>query len=373
MKFLLSFLLLITTSAAHAQQSPWQGEWGGLDNSASRITISACSGTICTFEIKTDNGNGMSCSTGEPQPLRMLSATEATAQLTGDSAHPCDLQLTRNDASGKATIAVKQSGTCGYYCNNPTLSFNAALTQRSATPYAGPHAADCVSHPSPAMMATCTAQDLGKLEQQWQELYVEYPLTLTIAKDDSPGYTHMTLVDEAVLKQCDSAANPAQCLHDRFTADIALMQSKKSATESSSTERGDPTTGHALALKIAGRYRHSFANGDVQGDHYRSTDTLTITPVGPASIHFDIGLNFYNGHTCSLSGGALFRKDGTFVFDDDPANAIPPEPACRLAIIPSSNGVSFKDLNGSCQDYCGARGSWDGASFTFAQRVPAKK
>jgi hypothetical protein len=80
-------------------------------------------------------------------------------------------------------------------------------------------------------------------------------------------------------------------------------------------------------------------------------------------------LNFYNGHTCSLSGGALYRKDGSFVFDESPANNyLPNTPACRLAIIPTATEVKFKDINGGCKNYCGARGGWNGEGFTFKER-----
>ena len=107
----------------------------------------------------------------------------------------------------------------------------------------------------------------------------------------------------------------------------------------------------------------------MQGHHYRSTDTLTLTPVGPASIEFDADLNFSNGHTCGLSGGALYRKDGTFVFDDASENKVPDEPMCRLAIVPTATGIKFHDLTDGCRQYCGTRGSFDVSEFTFAQRV----
>jgi hypothetical protein len=218
-------------------------------------------------------------------------------------------------------------------------------------------------------MATCNDPALAKLEQQWFDLFDDYPLDHPNAAGDS-SYNHDRTVDASILKTCDAAPNPADCLRSRFTADIATMQARKSAIVAASTERGDPATAHALALKIAGRYRRRFANGDVQGGHFTSTDTMTLTPVGAASIHFDIELNFYNGHTCSVSGGALFRKDGSFVFDDAPANAVPNEQACRLALVPTPTGVDIKDLGGCKESYCGMRGGFNGAGFSFTDRRP---
>ena len=156
----------------------------------------------------------------------------------------------------------------------------------------------------------------------------------------------------------------------RWTTTFILLLSATAFAQDPTVDRGDPAEGGRLAHKIAGRYRYTSDNGDVSGRHYRTPDTLAITAVGPASIHFDASLNFFNGHTCGLSGGALYRKDGSFVFDDEASNQLPNEPLCRLAIVPTAKGVNFKDLTGGCKAmYCGERGSWNGEGFTFAQRV----
>ncbi len=89
-----------------------------------------------------------------------------------------------------------------------------------------------------------------------------------------------------------------------------------------------------MATKIAGQYRHRFPNGDVESDKFISTDTLIFRPVGAVSIHFDVELNFYDGHECSLSG------------------------------------VKFRDITGGCKlSYCGERGGWDGERITFKERI----
>jgi len=366
-------LLLLTTSLAHAQQSPWQGEWGAFtDTSAAtgqRLTISDCTADICTFSLSARQ-SGNHCDTSTKASFTLLSPTEATATLPGESAtKTCKLQLHRDPTS----ITVTATGaTCtSYYCTSPTVTFAHTYPQRSSTPYTGPHADVCLANASPATVATCTDPALAKLEQQWQDLYADYPLTPN-PNPNQNGYSHAVAVDATILKHCDTAPNPAQCLHDRFTADIALLTANKQAFTAGYTDRGDPATAAALAQKIAGKYRHSFANGDVQGDHYRSTDTLTLTPVGSASIHFDAHLEFYNGHTCDLSGGALYRKNGSFVYDDKPTpNST--DPVCHLGIKPTATGITFEDYTGGCKMIsCGERGGWNGASFTFAERVPAK-
>jgi len=367
-------LLLLTTTLAHAQQSPWQGEWGAFtDPSATtgqRLTISDCSATTCTFSVSVRVPGG-NCGTASKATFTIASPTEATANLPGESAsQTCKLQLHRDPKSITITAAGK---TCtSYYCTSPTITLAHTYAQHSTTLYTGPHADACLSNASPATVATCTDPALAKLEQQWQDLYADFPLTPNPNKNEN-GYSHAIAVDATILKHCDPAPNPSKCLHDRFTEDISLMTTKQGDHTAGYTERGDPAIAFALAQKIAGEYHHSFANGDVQGDHYRSTDTLTITPVGQASIHFDAQFNFYNGHECSLSGGALYRKNGSFVYDDDPKNAIEGQPVCHLGIKPTATGVTFEDYTGGCKMIsCGARGGWNGASFTFAERVAAK-
>ncbi|HSY37012.1 MAG TPA: hypothetical protein VK814_14745 [Acidobacteriaceae bacterium] len=367
-------ILLLTPTLAHAQQSPWRGEWGAFTDTSprqgQRLTISDCTATTCTFSVSAWVPGG-NCGTASKATFTITSPTEATANLPGESAsQTCKLQLHRDPAGITVTAA---GDTCtSYYCTSPTVTFAHTYKQRSSTPYVGLHADACLSNASPATIATCTDTALAKLEQQWQDLYADFPLAPDPNKNEN-GYSHAVAVDATILQHCDTAPNPATCLHDRFTADIALLNANQQAFIAGYTDRGDPATASTLGQKIAGRYRHSFANGDVQGDHYRSTDTLTLTLVGAASIRFDAHLNFYNGHECSLSGGALFRKNGSFVYDDKPPNPDPSEPVCHLGIKPTSTGVTFQDYTGACKNYCGARGGWNGAAFTFAQRVPASK
>lgn len=372
----ISFLFLtLVFNAAHAQ-SPWQGEWGSFHDPQSmvggRLSISQCTPDKCLFTIERSSGTGR-ISTAEDEVLTLLSPTTASASLEGeDASSRCTLQLTRQTAPKPAITVIATGSTClSYYGTGTNVTLSGVYPLRSTTPYVGLHRDECHFDNSPARLATCEDPGLAQLESHWQELADDYPLH-PLTKNQSSA-TAEENEDDSILNTCDHDPRPAVCIQSRYIADINVMQAHKDAYLDGTTQRGDPTLGHQLALKIAGHYRHTFPNGDVQGDHYNSTDTLTIRPVGLASISFDAELNFYNGHTCSLSGGALFRKDGSFVFDDDPANKLDNEPLCRLAIIPTDKGVTFKDVSGDgCKMYCGARGTLDGASFTFSQRVAPK-
>ncbi len=73
-----------------------------------------------------------------------------------------------------------------------------------------------------------------------------------------------------------------------------------------------------------------------------------------------------------LSGGALFRKDGDFVYDDS-TDRSPNNPVCHLDIKPTPKGVEFEDFTGGCKLIaCGERGGWNGASFNFTERITPK-
>ena len=377
-------LSITLTAFARSQQpsSAWVGEWGSFTDDAhkQRLTISSCDGDSCTFNLSVRNEG--SCNSPEKAQLTITSPADATATLPGSDMHrdqSCKLQMHR-DAAG---IAITATGDpCSfYYCTTRDVSFSRTYPRRSTSAYAGLHEDECFSDASPARTATCTDTALAKLEQQWINFYDAFPLDSGATKDEST-YSHAQHADSAILGECDAATAAARCLNDRYTADLAAMTAKQNAYIDGYTERGDPAEAARVAAKIAGRYRHSFANGDVQGDHFKSTDTLTITPVSQNSIHFDLHLEFYNGHECSLEGGALYRKDGSFVFDADPSTAVKPWPACHLAITPTATGITFQDLlgpdlmNGCKMMSCGMRGGYNGAGFKFTDRVtpaPAKK
>lgn len=362
------------SAVAHAQHaSLWQGEWGAFaDRGAQegrRLSIYGCMNASCMFSIEARSKAGHTEATS--QSLTIVSDTEAVAALPGETSDAvCRLHFERQ-AGTTPNIAVQARGdTCtSYYSTSPAVTMSGDYPFRSAINYGGIHADECFLDDSASRMATCMRPDVSALEQKWQELAGGYPLQPPTSRSQST-YEHVKEMDDAILNSCDRDADAAKCLTTRYTSEITTMQVKKDAYLDGTIERGDPAEGGRMAAKIAGQYRHSFPNGDVQGDKFTSTDTLTIRPVGAASIHFEVELNFYNGHECSLSGGALYRKDGSFVFDDSARNALANTPACRLAIIPTGEGVRFQDITGGCKlNYCGERGGWDGEGFTFKERI----
>ena len=374
---------MLAVGCGQAQTSAgWQGEWGSFSGGDrgmfQRLSISGCQGASCQFFLVSRQGSENS-GAASVQTLTLQTGSTARAELHPElGGEPCVLQFERLGGAGEGrpspSLRVTAAGaTCvSYYSTSRAVTMSGVYPLRSTMNFAGTNSEACFRGALGSRLATCTHADIAALEQKWRELADDYPLQKpaqgqTAADVEQQG-------DVAILHACDSAPEPARCLTVWYAAEIGAMQITKDAVAHGTEVRGDPAVGGRLAAKIAGQYRHSFANGDVDGDHYRTTDTLTIHKVGAASIHFDAELNFFNGHTCSLAGGALYRADGSFVFEDTAANADGPDtPACRLAIVPTATGVTFKDLNGACQSYCGERGHWTGAEFRFAERVPELK
>ncbi len=119
---------------------------------------------------------------------------------------------------------------------------------------------------------------------------------------------------------------------------------------------------------LAGRYGSHFRNGDVQGDKYWSDDVAEIVAVGPDAAYVRLELDFYNGHTCLLSG--IGRVEGERIVYDDHASMSPGEPPCMLSVSRRGSDLLIDDGGGSCKSYCGERGSLSDDTLPFSSRRP---
>lgn len=112
---------------------------------------------------------------------------------------------------------------------------------------------------------------------------------------------------------------------------------------------------------VAGVYKTRFQNGDVDGRTYTSEDILEIVPLSPTTAYFKSYTNFYNGHSCSISGVGDVRDDA-LLYVDRSGNTTATGEVCRLALRVSAAKITFEDEAGACKDHCGARGSLDGTA-----------
>jgi hypothetical protein len=121
---------------------------------------------------------------------------------------------------------------------------------------------------------------------------------------------------------------------------------------------------------LAGRYSRHFQNGLVDGSKFWSDDVIEIVPVDASHAYFRADLMFYNGHTCGISG--IARAVGrTLVYAEKSAPTYQGAKACRLTISTKGKALLLDDGDGSCQAYCGARGSLSNYDFVpYASKRP---
>jgi hypothetical protein len=109
---------------------------------------------------------------------------------------------------------------------------------------------------------------------------------------------------------------------------------------------------------LAGRYSKHFQNGMVDGSKFWSDDVVEIVPVDAGHAFFRSELAFFNGHSCSIAGVAK-AVGGKLVYSEKQPS-YDGGPTCRLTITTKGKSLLLDDGDGSCQSYCGARGSLTG-------------
>ena len=344
----------------------WTGEWGayslvpphGLafrEYLGERIAISDCAGSHCKLEMTVETGDGH-CDTSGQGTVTIQSSSSAMASLSGSK---CTVTL-RRSGTEETPVIQADNGTpgCSDFCT-PGASFNRAFPLRSRTRYFGDDIQSCYLGTSPAQMAICKNKALADQEYAWRMLALD---VADLEQKNSQKESDLS----TLLAKCDPAADPVICMKNKLDASIADLNQRKQAWLSQVTAAGSPEEASRKIAAISGRYRHSFTSGDVQGDTFKAVDKLQIAGVSGTSIHYSLYLNFYNGHTCSREGTAVYKANGAFIDEvkDDSAET------CYFEIIPTSTGVRLNDPNGACKaQSCGARGGYNGAGFSFAQRV----
>lgn len=117
---------------------------------------------------------------------------------------------------------------------------------------------------------------------------------------------------------------------------------------------------------LTGTYTYRFTNRMVEGAAYQSEDRLEIARIDATHAAVSIGLEFFNGHSCGISGDATL-EGATLVLRAAPENDGLPQ--CELHIAHEGDRVVFHDPeNGCMMHYCGMRGRFEGAGLPYASR-----
>jgi len=121
--------------------------------------------------------------------------------------------------------------------------------------------------------------------------------------------------------------------------------------------------------EMAGVYTRQFRNGNVDGESYQSENRLEIVRADATHGALYVSLEFFNGHSCEVSGDARLEEADTLVMQ------LPAEsdglPGCTLVVSHEGDAMVFRDASHGCQmHYCGARGTFDGVRLPYASRRP---
>jgi hypothetical protein len=127
------------------------------------------------------------------------------------------------------------------------------------------------------------------------------------------------------------------------------------------------------AHDLAGRWTHRFTSGDISGARFPVEDEVLIVAVDRGHAIFDIQLNFFNGHECSI-GGMATLEGRQLVFRDSESRGYDGR-ACSLRIWRDGARLRWDDGEGTCQGFCGARGGLGGGEMRWAARraIPARE
>jgi len=358
----------LCSGSSQAPNSAWSGEWGSFvripanGGSAAHyegagLSVKDCSSQQChiSFEVLGRSFHGEA--SGD---LEFENDYQGVAHLGSSEGEKCSLAFEKPESESPSITVRERTGDCSYF-ETPGASFEHVYVLRSRNAFYADDIPACFIASGGAAAALCASKELSDQQHDWKALFYE------VSDLVAPG-TGVDAEQARVLNTCDAATDTAACLANAFSQSADELIARKTAWLASVTEPGGPAAAKQAIDAIAGAYKHSFANGDVEGDKYRSTDTLAIKAVSDVAIQVDVHLEFFNGHECNHQGIASYRRAGFFVeqTNDDQGRL------CAFEVIPTMNGVQLADPTGACRlTDCGARGGYNSAAFSSKDRAKA--
>jgi inorganic pyrophosphatase len=294
--------------------------------------------------------------------LTVESDARAIARLGSFTAPRCTLTLEKTDGDRPSITVRLNTGDCSYFATLGA-SFEHVYPLHSRALFFASGVAACYASKERAMLTLCADPELEQLASDWTTEYWKAV--------DVDGKRPQTEAErEKILGTCESSSDVPACLKKSFSNATVQLKDHQKSWMTAIGEVGDAAEAQKAIAAIVGSYRRTFANGDVQGDHFQSTDTLNIQRESAGSIKVTVQLEFFNGRQCSHEGVAAYRKTGFFTevvrrdFDEKTG------PPCVFEVLSTARGIELHDPAGMCkmQD-CGARGGYNGAVFAYNERV----
>jgi hypothetical protein len=116
---------------------------------------------------------------------------------------------------------------------------------------------------------------------------------------------------------------------------------------------------------LAGVYKKTFPNANIDGGKYQSENILEIVKVSPTAAYVRTHLEFFNGHICNIWGVAKVEGDGLVYHGETNSQGKP----CLLSVKVQAGKVTLDDKDGACAiGTCGNRGMYNGTAFELKKR-----
>ncbi len=116
---------------------------------------------------------------------------------------------------------------------------------------------------------------------------------------------------------------------------------------------------------LAGVYKKTFQNGNIDGGKYQSEDILEIVKISPTTAYVRTHLEFFNGHVCNIWGVAKVEGDGLVYHSETNSQG----KQCLLSVKLQGGKVTLDDKDGACAiGTCGNRGMYNGTAFELKKR-----
>jgi hypothetical protein len=120
---------------------------------------------------------------------------------------------------------------------------------------------------------------------------------------------------------------------------------------------------------VAGVYKKSFPNGNIDGGKYQSEDILEIVKVSPTAAYVRTHLEFFNGHVCNIWGVANAEGDALVYHGGKNVEG----KQCLFSVKAQAGKVTLDDKDGACAiGTCGNRGMYNGTAFELKKRRPIR-
>jgi hypothetical protein len=361
----------------------WQGEWGSWKAEGGHlygagISIFDCKEATRSCRLRFDAEDSASrCSETMAQgiPLEVAPGDRGTAQWQDYAGEPqdCTTRLKLETTSAGRGLRAEQSGAgCARFCTHGQVTVPELYPFKSAVNYPFLSTRECFADGRRSREAWCTNAEIRAKDER----LIEVGRSIDALSHTREMYEKIRGLREAMLKQCEAAADAAGCLSAAQDKSLAEAETTKAAAQKAHAqeERTLSTPGNAeqasrVIGEIEGVYKTRSANQLVDGQAYTSEDILELVRVTNDAAYFKTHLEFYNGHTCDLHGIARYTQAGIFVFKSTAEPPAEDAPSCRLQIQVTDKEIKFLDPDNSCKDgNCGMRGSFADAAFPRTAR-----